>query len=118
VAPGGLAPTEWEALRLAQQLLDLYKPKVALEHPEAQYALTREFIPGEPLSSGVYLRRGSVLWAASAVPPPLPRSATGAASCSVRCARRPGDRSPWDPWMTVLQAFLFSLYQLLALADE
>ena len=61
-------PTDREALRLAQQLLDLYKPKVALEHPEAQYALAREFIPGEPLSSGAYLRRGSVLWAASAVP--------------------------------------------------
>ena len=61
-------PTERDALRAAQQLLDLYKPKIAIEHPEAQYALAREFIPGEPLSSGAYLRRGSVVWAASAVP--------------------------------------------------
>ncbi|HEY1574140.1 MAG TPA: ATPase, partial [Pseudonocardiaceae bacterium] len=38
--------TEREALRLAQQLLELYKPKVAIEHPEAQYAMAREFIPG------------------------------------------------------------------------
>ena len=41
--------SERDALRLAQQLLDLYKPKIAIEHPESQYALAREFIPGEPL---------------------------------------------------------------------
>lgn len=92
-------PTERDALRLAQQLLDLYKPKVAIEHPEAQYALAREFIPGEPLSSSAYLRRGSVVWAASSVP-------TATAEVGDRRGILLGEtftatRRPvaWDPWM-------------------
>lgn len=92
-------PTERDALRLAQQLLDLYKPKVAIEHPEAQYALAREFIPGEPLSSGAYLRRGSVVWAASAVPTATAevgdrRGILLGETCTA--TRRP---VAWDPWM-------------------
>ncbi|MGQ0777269.1 MAG: ATP-binding protein, partial [Pseudonocardiales bacterium] len=88
-----------DALRLAQQLLDLYKPKVAIEHPEAQYALAREFIPGEPLSSGAYLRRGSVVWAASAVPTATAevgdrRGILLGETCTA--TRRP---VAWDPWM-------------------
>ncbi|HEY3751375.1 MAG TPA: ATP-binding protein, partial [Pseudonocardiaceae bacterium] len=91
--------TEREALRLAQQLLELYKPKVAIEHPEAQYAMAREFIPGEPLASTAYLRRGSVVWAAAAVP-----SATAEVGDrrgvllgeTVTATRRP---VAWDPWM-------------------
>ncbi|HKN53272.1 MAG TPA: ATP-binding protein, partial [Amycolatopsis sp.] len=92
-------PTERDALRLAQQLLDLYKPKVAIEHPEAQYALAREFIPGEPLSSGAYMRRGSVVWAASAVPTATAevgdrRGILLGETCTA--TRRP---VAWDPWM-------------------
>lgn len=92
-------PTDRDALRLAQQLLDLYKPKVAIEHPEAQYALAREFIPGEPLSSGAYLRRGSVIWAASAVPTATAevgdrRGILLGETCTA--TRRP---VAWDPWM-------------------
>ena len=93
------APTERDALRLAQQLLDLYKPKIAIEHPEGQYALAREFIPGEPLSSGAYLRRGSVVWAASAVPTATAevgdrRGILIGETCTA--TRRP---VAWDPWM-------------------
>lgn len=92
-------PTERDALRLAQQLLDLYKPKIAIEHPEGQYALAREFIPGEPLSSGAYLRRGSVIWAASAVPTATAevgdrRGILIGETCTA--TRRP---VAWDPWM-------------------
>jgi AAA-like domain len=92
-------PTERDALRLAQQLLDLYKPKIAIEHPEAQYGLAREFIPGEPLSSGAYLRRGSVIWAASAVPTATAevgdrRGILIGETCTA--TRRP---VAWDPWM-------------------
>ena len=92
-------PTERDALRLAQQLLDLYKPKIAIEHPEGQYALAREFIPGEPLSSGAYLRRGSVIWAASAVPTATAevgdrRGILLGETCTA--TRRP---VAWDPWM-------------------
>ena len=92
-------PTEREALRLAQEILDLYKPKVAIEHPEAQYALAREFIPGEQLSSGAYLRRGSVVWAGSAVPQATAevgdrRGVLLGETCTA--TRRP---VAWDPWM-------------------
>ncbi|WP_414635743.1 ATP-binding protein [Actinophytocola sp.] len=92
-------PTERDALRLAQQLLDLYKPKVAIEHPEAQYAMAREFIPGEPLASSAYLRRGSVVWAASAVPTATAevgdrRGILLGETCTA--TRRP---VAWDPWM-------------------
>ncbi|GAA4808988.1 ATP-binding protein [Actinomycetospora chlora] len=90
---------EAEALTRAQQVLDLYRPRVAMEHPEAQYAYAREFIPGEPLASTAYRRRGSVTWVAAGVP---------AASASVgdrrgvmigetcTATRRP---VAWDPWM-------------------
>ena len=46
-------------------MLDLYRPQGAIEHPEAQYRYAREFIPGEPLASTAYRRRGSVTWAAA-----------------------------------------------------
>ena len=92
-------PSERDALRLSQQLLDLYKPKVAIEHPEAQYAMAREFIPGEPLASGAYMRRGSVVWAASSVPTATAevgdrRGILLGETCTA--TRRP---VAWDPWM-------------------
>ncbi|HEV7978417.1 ATP-binding protein [Amycolatopsis sp.] len=92
-------PTERDTLRLAQQLLDLYKPKIAIEHPEAQYAMAREFIPGEPVASGAYMRRGSVVWAASSVPTATAevgdrRGILLGETCTA--TRRP---VAWDPWM-------------------
>lgn len=62
------APDEDAALELAHRIDDLYKPKVRIEHPRAQWAHAREFIPGEPLASGAFMRRGSVIWAAGAMP--------------------------------------------------
>jgi hypothetical protein len=92
-------PTERDALRLAQQVLELYKPKVAIEHPEAQYALAREFIPGESLASSAYMRRGSVVWAAASVPTATAevgdrRGILLGETCTA--TRRP---VAWDPWM-------------------
>ncbi|MFC4853922.1 ATP-binding protein [Actinophytocola glycyrrhizae] len=92
-------PTERDALRLAQQVLELYKPKVAIEHPEAQYALAREFIPGESLASAAYMRRGSVMWAAASVPTATAevgdrRGILLGETCTA--TRRP---VAWDPWM-------------------
>lgn len=88
-----------EALNNAQQLLRRYKPRIALEHPEAQYHMMREFIPGEPLASQGYMRRGSVTWAASGVP-------AATASVGDRRGVMLGEttgfaRHPvaWDPWM-------------------
>lgn len=93
--------TRREATGRAQQLLDLYKPKIAIEHPEDQYHLYREFIPGEPLSSRAYQRRGSVMWAAAAMPTAtsfvgdrrgiLLGETTGASERPVA----------WDPWLTM-----------------
>ena len=92
-------PTERDALRLAQQVLELYKPKIAIEHPEAQYALAREFIPGESLASSAYMRRGSVVWAAASVPTATAevgdrRGILLGETCTA--TRRP---VAWDPWM-------------------
>jgi hypothetical protein len=90
---------ESEAISRAQQVLEVYRPKVSVEHPEAQYRYAREFIPGEPLASTAYRRRGSVTWAAAGVP-----AATAAVgdrrgimlgeTCTA--TRRP---VAWDPWM-------------------
>ncbi|MBA8825543.1 hypothetical protein FHX42_002894 [Saccharopolyspora lacisalsi] len=93
-------PTERDALRLAQQILEMYKPKIAIEHPEAQYSLAREFIPGEQLASAAYMRRGSVVWAASAIPQATAevgdrRGVLLGETCTA--TRRP---VAWDPWMS------------------
>nr|WP_083466662.1 ATP-binding protein [Kibdelosporangium sp. MJ126-NF4]CEL17658.1 FIG01036928: hypothetical protein [Kibdelosporangium sp. MJ126-NF4]CTQ91115.1 FIG01036928: hypothetical protein [Kibdelosporangium sp. MJ126-NF4] len=93
------APTRRDALRLAQSLADLYKPKITIEHPEAQYKLAREFIPGEPLATSAHQRRGSVLWLAAAVPTATAdvgdrRGILIGETCTA--TRRP---VAWDPWM-------------------
>ncbi|MGI5126478.1 ATP-binding protein [Pseudonocardia sp. CA-107938] len=90
---------EAEAVSRAQQVLDLYAPKVRIEHPEAQYRYAREFIPGEPLASTAYRRRGSVTWAASAVPAATAsvgdrRGIMIGETCTA--TRRP---VAWDPWL-------------------
>ena len=90
---------EAEALSRAQQVLELYRPKVQIEHPEAQYRFAREFIPGEPLASTAYRRRGSVIWAAAAVPAATAsvgdrRGIMLGETCTA--TRRP---VAWDPWL-------------------
>ncbi|TWF77671.1 AAA domain-containing protein [Pseudonocardia hierapolitana] len=90
---------EAEAISRAQQVLDVYRPKVQIEHPEAQYRYAREFIPGEPLASTAYRRRGSVMWAAAAVPAATAsvgdrRGIMIGETCTA--TRRP---VAWDPWL-------------------
>ncbi len=90
---------ESEAIGRAQQVLDIYRPKVQIEHPEAQYRYAREFIPGEPLASTAYRRRGSVTWAAAAVPAATAsvgdrRGIMIGETCTA--TRRP---VAWDPWL-------------------
>lgn len=87
------------ALAAAQALVDLHKPKIALEHPEAQYHLAREFIPGEPLAATSYVRRGSVTWAAAAVPAATAQVGDRRGILlgeTATATRRP---VAWDPWM-------------------
>lgn len=90
--------TEAEALDHAQALADLYAPKVTFEHPPGQYGLAREFIPGESLASTVHTRRGSVVWAASAVPQTTAR--IGDRHGILLGETLTAGRSPvtWDPW--------------------
>ncbi|MGH3566725.1 MAG: ATP-binding protein [Pseudonocardia sp.] len=90
---------EAEAITRAQQVLDVYRPKVQIEHPEAQYRYAREFIPGEPLAATAYRRRGSVTWAAAAVPAATAsvgdrRGIMIGETCTA--TRRP---VAWDPWL-------------------
>jgi hypothetical protein len=90
---------EDEAVSRAQQVLEVYRPKVQIEHPEAQYRYAREFIPGEPLASTAYRRRGSVMWAAAAVPAATAsvgdrRGIMLGETCTA--TRRP---VAWDPWL-------------------
>jgi hypothetical protein len=90
---------EAEAITRAQQVLETYAPKVQIEHPEAQYRYAREFIPGEALASTAYRRRGSVTWAAAAVPAATAsvgdrRGIMLGETCTA--TRRP---VAWDPWL-------------------
>ncbi|GEL23311.1 ATPase [Pseudonocardia sulfidoxydans NBRC 16205] len=90
---------EAEAVQRAQQVLEIYRPKVQIEHPEAQYRYAREFVPGEPLASTAYRRRGSVTWAAAAVPAATAsvgdrRGIMIGETCTA--TRRP---VAWDPWL-------------------
>lgn len=92
-------PDESETIARAQQVLDLYSPKVQIEHPEAQYRYAREFVPGESLASTAYRRRGSVTWAAAGVPAATAsvgdrRGIMLGETCTA--TRRP---VAWDPWL-------------------
>jgi hypothetical protein len=59
---------EAEALDRARRITKLYAPAVTLVRPAGQYALAREFIPAEPLSSEAHRRHLPVLTLAGAVP--------------------------------------------------
>ncbi|MBA2694961.1 MAG: ATPase, partial [Actinobacteria bacterium] len=93
------AETESDTLGLARRLCETYKPQIAVEHPEGQYALAREFIPGEPLASGVHLRRGSVMWAAAAVPQATAAIGDRRGVLLGRTAAATTVPVTWDPWM-------------------
>jgi len=62
------APTEAEALERARQVINAYGPQITIVRPADQYRLAREFIPGEPLANGGYVRRMPVTTLAGAVP--------------------------------------------------
>ncbi|GAA0617370.1 ATP-binding protein [Streptomyces crystallinus] len=51
------APTEEELRERITRLSERYGTHCAVQHPSGQYALAREFIPGEPLASDAYARR-------------------------------------------------------------
>lgn len=60
--------TQEEALDYASQVRTLFKPGISIVRPADQFAVGREFIPGEPLGSRAYARRMPVTTLAAAVP--------------------------------------------------
>lgn len=57
-----------EALERAGQVRKLFAPTISISRPVDQYAVAREFVPGEPLGSVAYKRRMPVTTLAAAVP--------------------------------------------------
>jgi hypothetical protein len=61
--------TEEECLERARRVMASYRNRrIAVEHPRGQYALVREFTPGEPLASTAYRRRMPTLYFAASLP--------------------------------------------------
>lgn len=89
--------TEREALELFDRIKQAYHPKIAIERSEAQYALAREFIPGEPLATTAYRRRMSLRHLAMAVP--MTADVIGDDHGPLLfTARASGRALAWDPW--------------------
>jgi hypothetical protein len=89
--------TEREALEYFDQLRHAYHPSIALERSEAQHAMAREFIPGEPLATTAYRRRMSLRHLAMAVPT-ASEIIGDAHGPLLFTARASGRVVPWDPW--------------------
>ena len=63
------AASEEECLDRVRKVTASYRGRrVSIEHPKGQYALLREFIPGEPVSTTAYRRRLPVLYVSAGVP--------------------------------------------------
>ncbi|MGI5126425.1 ATP-binding protein [Pseudonocardia sp. CA-107938] len=90
---------EAETTSRVQQVLDLYRPKIAIEQPRGQFRLAREFVPGEPVATSGHRRRGSVTWVAAAMPAAAASIGDdGGVLLGQTCTatRRP---VAWDPWL-------------------
>ncbi len=60
--------TEREALDRAAAVVELYKPHTTWVRDLGQYALAREFVPGEPLASSAHCRHFPVIKVAAGLP--------------------------------------------------
>lgn len=91
---------EAETTARVQQVLDLYRPRIAVEQPRGQFRLAREFVPGEPVASSGFRRRGPVTWVAAAMPAAAASIGDddGGVLLGETCTatRRP---VAWDPWL-------------------
>lgn len=90
---------EDDALARARELAEIYKPQISIEHPEGQYGMAREFIPGEGLAGRVHQRQGSVLWAAAAVPQATAQVGDQRGIVLGRTSSATTSPVTWDPWM-------------------
>ncbi len=89
---------ERRTLQAAQTLHDEYKPTIGIEHPEAQHALAREFIPGESLASAAHTRHTDVVTLSGAMPQAT--ADVGDQHGVVLGETTTATRRPvmWDPW--------------------
>lgn len=60
--------TEQEALDRAEAVIELYRPQIRIVREVGQYAMAREFVPGEPLSNRAHARKYPVGKVAAALP--------------------------------------------------
>jgi hypothetical protein len=90
--------TAEQALERAEMVRRLFSPGITIARPPDQYAVAREFIPGEPLGTTAHLRRMPVTTVAAAVP------AAGARigdRVGIPLGRLAGDsrrQVMWEPW--------------------
>ena len=92
------APTQAEALDRASAVRKLFAPQITITRPADQYAVAREFIPGEKLGTTAYKRRMPVTTLAAAVP-------AATAKVGDRLGIHLGETSgtstrvvTWEPW--------------------
>ncbi|AXG14967.1 ATP-binding protein [Intrasporangium calvum] len=93
------APTEEEAIERAGMVRKLFTPQVTIARPQDQYAVAREFIPGERLGSTAYRRRMPVTTLAAAVPA---ATAKVGDRIGIHLGQTSGTSSrvvTWEPWM-------------------
>ncbi|GAA1234937.1 ATP-binding protein [Oryzihumus leptocrescens] len=92
------APTEEEALERASAVRKLFAPQITIARPADQYAVAREFIPGERLGSTAYRRRMPVTTLAAAVPA---ATAKVGDRVGIHLGETSGTSSrvvTWEPW--------------------
>lgn len=96
--------TEDEALERASLVRKLFAPQITIARPLDQYAVAREFIPGERLGSAAYKRRMPVTTLAAAVPA---ATAKVGDRVGIHLGETSGTSSrvvTWEPWIATEQA--------------
>ena len=98
------ADTEEEAVERANAVRKLFSPQVTITRPADQYAIAREFIPGEKPGNTAYRRRMPVTTLAAAMP-------AATAKVGDRVGIHLGETSgtsarvvAWEPWLATEQA--------------
>ncbi|MDQ5834024.1 MAG: ATP-binding protein, partial [Actinomycetota bacterium] len=92
------APTQEEVLDRASAVRKLFAPQITIARPADQYAVAREFIPGEKLGSTAYKRRMPVTTLAAAVPA---ATAKVGDRLGIHLGETSGTSSrvvTWEPW--------------------
>jgi hypothetical protein len=92
-----------EALERAELVRQLYSPGISITRPIDQYAVAREFIPGEPLGTTAHLRRMPVTTLAAAVPAAGARIGDRVGIPLGRLSGNWRRQVMWEPWASTEQ---------------